>query len=261
MLNREKFNKVYPFTNENITSYFDLFNFNKKRVLSVLGSGDQYFSSLLFGADSIDLFDLNSTAYYYFVLKFISLKFLSYQEFVEFFVVSKLDNINIYNKIKEKLPDDVRYFFDSFLVFNKKLSNLIFKFSLNSNEDNFSTGRVIPYLDESSYYILQNKLKDKNIPKVHLVSLNYFYKRLSDKFDVMLFSNIFLYLNMDIKDYRMFLDNYKEFLNQNGVIQADYTWIEMNDVFKEFNDNGFYCHEVPSIRNDNTSDYVFTLKK
>lgn len=34
---------VYPFTNENLTSYQNLYHFDNAKVLSVLGSGDQYF--------------------------------------------------------------------------------------------------------------------------------------------------------------------------------------------------------------------------
>ena len=40
-------NKVYKFSNENLTSYQELYDFTDKKVLSVIGSGDQYFSSIL----------------------------------------------------------------------------------------------------------------------------------------------------------------------------------------------------------------------
>ena len=55
---------VYSFTNENVNSYGNLYNFDNARVLSVLGSGDQYFTSLLYGAKSIDLFDTFLDYYY-----------------------------------------------------------------------------------------------------------------------------------------------------------------------------------------------------
>ena len=44
-------NKLYRFSNENLTSYQDLYDFKNKKVLSVIGSGDQYFSSILYGAE------------------------------------------------------------------------------------------------------------------------------------------------------------------------------------------------------------------
>ena len=54
--------KIYNFSNENLISYESLYNFNSAKVLSVIGSGDQYFSSLLYGAKEIDLYDINRRA-------------------------------------------------------------------------------------------------------------------------------------------------------------------------------------------------------
>lgn len=49
-LNNSKTDRVFPFTNENLTSYGKIYNFDNAKVLSFLGSGDQYFSSILHGA-------------------------------------------------------------------------------------------------------------------------------------------------------------------------------------------------------------------
>ena len=46
-------NKVYKFSNENLTSYQELYDFTDKKVLSVIGSGDQFFSSILYGAKEV----------------------------------------------------------------------------------------------------------------------------------------------------------------------------------------------------------------
>lgn len=61
---------VYAFTNENLTCLKDLYDFKDKKVLTVLGSGDQYFSSVLFGAKEVDVYDIEPKAWDYFVLKF-----------------------------------------------------------------------------------------------------------------------------------------------------------------------------------------------
>ena len=42
--------KIYDFTNENVGAFKSLFDFSNAHVLTVLGSGDQYFTSLLNGA-------------------------------------------------------------------------------------------------------------------------------------------------------------------------------------------------------------------
>ncbi|MEG2993723.1 MAG: hypothetical protein RR847_05580, partial [Bacilli bacterium] len=84
------YEKVYGFSNENISSYNSLYDFKDKKVLSVLGSGDQYFSSILFGAKEVDLFDSNRLAWFYFILKYYGIKTLSFKEFYDFFVTSNL---------------------------------------------------------------------------------------------------------------------------------------------------------------------------
>ena len=42
------YNRVYTMSNENVCCYKNIYNFDNAYVLSVLGSGDQYFSSLLY---------------------------------------------------------------------------------------------------------------------------------------------------------------------------------------------------------------------
>lgn len=60
---KQKMNKVYPFTNENVASFNSIYDFSNAEVLSVLGSGDQCFSSMLFGAKEIELYDCNDLAW------------------------------------------------------------------------------------------------------------------------------------------------------------------------------------------------------
>jgi len=260
-----EYGRVYPFTNENLMEYSRIYDFKDKDVLSVVGSGDQYFSSLLFGAKSIQLFDINSTVNYLFALKFFSIRSLSYEEFKRFFVESKLDDIRLYNKIKKELPINVRKFFDYILLNGRKLSSLIFSVSLNSSIINYSSNRVVPYFEREIYYILQEILRKIPFPKIHNLSLKDLCFVLNESFDIMLFSNIFLYLNMDVKSYKHFLKNYLKFLKLSGVIQANYVWTKNEELFSEFISNGFVCDEISSIRitpeKTDFKDYVFSLKK
>lgn len=82
--------KVYSFTNENVSSYSDIYNMNGANMLTILGSGDQYFTAILNGAKNVELIDINIISWYYFVLKFTSIKYLSYEEFIKFFITEKL---------------------------------------------------------------------------------------------------------------------------------------------------------------------------
>ena len=56
------YKRVYAMTNENVASFKQLYDFDMAKVFTVLGSGDQYFTSLLNGASEISVFDVNYTA-------------------------------------------------------------------------------------------------------------------------------------------------------------------------------------------------------
>lgn len=259
------YGRCYPFTNENLVSYSKLFNFKDANVLSVLGSGDQYFSFKLFGAKNIELFDINNLANCYFSLKFYSILFLSYEEFIDFFVVSKLDNLTLYNKVKDYLPFESRSFFDEVIKRGRKLSSLIYNVSLNYNKINYSTDRVVPYFNRDNYYILKEMLSRSEYPVIRNVSISCLFKELDGKFNFMFFSNIFLHLNLDVREYRKLLQEYMKSLKCDGIIQANYSWFLDENERKEFTDCGFNVFNVPSIRyvseEDKLEDYVFTLKK
>lgn len=259
ILTIDKIKTSYSFTNENLTEYQNIIDFKNKNVLSVVGSGDQYFSSLLFGAKEIDLFDSNLTALYYFYLKFYSIMLLSYKEFLASFYYSKNTQKN-YSKVRDYLPDEVKAFFDEVLK-NKKLYSLLHKhFTLPIYTDNID--RTIPYLNSKRYYELKELLQNTLFPKIILQDLRDLYASLDKTYDIMIFSNIYAYLNMNIKKYRQFLKNYERFLNDRGVIVANYEWIFFDKTFKLY---GFKSHYVKSsleaMAKLNYKDNILTLKK
>lgn len=59
---------IYKFTNENIASYFHHLE-NKKRVLTVIGSGAQVLNGILAGSDNFDCFDISIFPEYYLTCK------------------------------------------------------------------------------------------------------------------------------------------------------------------------------------------------
>lgn len=251
--------KVYPFTNENISSFKKIFDFENKDVLSVIGSGDQYFASLLYGAKSVDLFDINLMTAYYFALKFAAIKVLSYDEFIEFFVKENyIVNRNTYNKLRDNLPIEVKNYFDKFFIENKNLRNFTFRTYINSKKINYCTGRVIPYFERNEYYKLQNIIKEQSLPRIYIMNLLELYKYLDKKYDVMLLSNILLYLKMKNPEFVSFLkENYYPHLNENAVIQAYYDWFSEDLNFKLFNVDSVESIEcIPGGLN-----YVLSLRR
>lgn len=246
--------RVYNFTNENVTSYEKIYNFDNAKVLSIIGSGDQYFSSLLYGAKEIDLYDINVIAYDYFILKYYSILILSYEEFYNFFIFNKLDNIQTYIKVRRFLPDEVRNNLDRFINKNKKLSLISLESTL-CNSSNISN-RTIPYLEEKKYYLLQSKLRNKTLPNVYFYNLLDLPYIANDNYDIILTSNIFSSLNIEVKEYKKLLSKFKY-----DQIQAYYIWVLSNQLNREFLDNGFDINKVPSVITPKKKDYVMTLKK
>ena len=62
-------NRIYFSTNERISDILDNFDIQDKKVLTVLGSGDQAFHFYLRGAKYVDLFDNNKLTIYYYYLR------------------------------------------------------------------------------------------------------------------------------------------------------------------------------------------------
>lgn len=53
------YKRVYMMSNENIGAFREIYDFDRASVLAVLGSGDQYFNSLLQGAEQVEVFDVS----------------------------------------------------------------------------------------------------------------------------------------------------------------------------------------------------------
>lgn len=235
---------VYPFTNENVTSYEKLYDFDNARVLSVLGSGDQYFSSLLYGAREVELFDINNFAYDFFLLKYYGIMLFSYEEFYDYFVVKELDDLRYFRKLVHYLPMDVLDRLCNLYNVYNGLSRFLYSNVINVNE----RGNAIPYFNKNNYYRLQAILACGKIPKFYLSDFVNLPNRVSgNRYDVILTSNIFDWLYKDFEVESVGI--YKELLEKFNYseIQALYFWNNLsNDLKFELLKNGFEIDSVPS---------------
>ena len=243
--------KVYGFTNENVRVFSNYFDFNDANVLTVLGSGDQYFQAILDGAKNVDVFDINYIAWLHFLLKFTAIRTLSYEEFIQMFIIDNLNNLAIYGKLRNFLPDEVKYFFDKLISLKKdfssiKLRNVIFD---NAKINN------IPYFDSKTYYVLQSLLRNQPIPSFYNCDLLNIKSLTKESYDVALISNIYHYLSMNANQYL-------EFLNKNvksSQILALYTWILNDEERDEFLENGFDVYLIPGVLYKD--DYIISLSR
>lgn len=204
-----QYNKVYDFTNENVNCLKILYNFDNSKVLSVIGSGDQYFTSILNGAKKVDLFDINPTSYLYLILKFYSIRELTYEEFYDFLVLKNFDNKYVYQKLCKVLPVEVFKYYKYIMMCNK---NEIFRkdgidmLSRKNQKYYFKNNKsVIPYFIEENYYILKEKLKSLDLPNFFQVDLLNLKSVISENYDILLTSNIYDHIDMTSISYIKFL--------------------------------------------------------
>lgn len=204
----EQYSKVYDFTNENVSCLKYLYNFNNAKVLSVVGSGDQYFTSILNGAKKVDLFDLNFTAYLYFALKFFSIRELTYEEFYDFLILKNFKNIAIYKKLENVLPIEILKYYKYLMLYTKDLQKQYFTkdgidlFSKKNQKYYFKNDKtVISYFTQDNYYLLKEKLKQIKLPNFFQVNLLDIKSIIEDNYDILLTSNIFNYTSMTTIDF------------------------------------------------------------
>lgn len=161
-------------------------------------------------------------------LKFISIKYLSYEDFYQTFITDNLDNLKIYNKILPYLSEDCIWFFNQLSLLKRKFSsiktnNTLFLSSLKNNN------LKIPYLNKEKYYELQDILKHIDIPVFYNCNLLDLKNLISNEFDILILSNIYHYLDFNVSDYH-------EFLNKFNIpnILALYTWGKIAKNKKNF---------------------------
>ena len=257
--------KIYTSSNECLENYKNIYNFDNSRVLSVVGSGDQYFTCLLNGAKEVELFDINKAAWDYFRLRFYATKILSYEEYLIFFVLKKSSPYfyngqikDIYEKILKYIPEDLKCFLHKYIEIYHKKNEVAFVIS--ESESIFDrNGNIItmPHFSKEEYYKLQSLLCKTKLPNFTWANLLDLPSQVDGSYDLMLFSNIYDYLGMDAFEYKEFLKQFKA-----SVIQAHYSY-QWNSKVEELCNSGFYAHTFLSTQMDNqyTTNCVISLKK
>lgn len=244
--------KIYSFSNENLTSYESIYNFTDAKVLSVLGSGDHYFSSVLYGAKEVDVFDINPLTRDFFQLKFNALKKLDYYSFYDIFVHYKLTPPPGYEKQIDLITDGKGIPINIIL-------NMIYDDTLHLS---YEDGSSIPYLDYDKYYLLQEKLQKTEMPNFHCID----FKKLNtviakNYYDLLLTSNIHQWINIHIP---YDVDSYKAYLESFGCseVQAMYSWHMTEYAKMLLHEKGLIIQDVDSSRKkSNGKDTIVSLKR
>lgn len=232
-----KYCQIYSFTTENIKGYYENFDFKDKKVLTVCASGDHIFNAILLGANYITCFDINLLSKYYYNLKKICIKYLSYDEFLEYFMLGTSEvnnsvfNYNIYLKINNYLDKETKLFWDSIYA---KYNNDGF-YIRHSNLFNNKYDNTDLKVNSNTYLIKENFEKLKSIilsVPVEFINSNVtdIKSKLTTKYDIIMLSNLSDYIKSMYKDnylinfYKYIIIPLKENLNKKGILIYAYVY-------------------------------------
>ena len=123
--NRNKYyGRIFFKSNEYVSDILSNFDLKNKKVLTVLGSGDQAFHFLNRGAKSVDVFDINRLSIYYYYLRIWLIKYMNefYPNDFNYEYWIKLRNMIVTNNIDET---NVINFWDYFFYKDYKFNSLL----------------------------------------------------------------------------------------------------------------------------------------
>lgn len=278
----EEYDSVFPFTNENISSYLTLIDIkSKQKALSVLSSGDHIFNLITLGVTDIDTFDINKlTEYYALGLKRAMILKYSYKDFIK---ISDIMNIQMgYGRMKLKnLPSfchrkdiikeivldvasdmDQKYrefwlsvidYFDSEKI-ESYISNYLFATACGDIEKNNN------YCEsEKLYNSLKRNIGKSNINFVASGILNVAHEYKKERYDLILLSNILDYgchfFNgyWEKQHFKIIEDEFESISSFNADIIYHYLfpW-NYNQVINEskspFEESGIYVTELDEVK-------------
>lgn len=190
-----KLKQGYFITNECL-DYISNFDIKDKKVLSVCGSGDQAFISLINGAKSVDTFDYNPFQYYLLELKIAAIKTFDKDTYLKFFPLSGGDirenyNLKYYLKLRDYLSMDARNFWD--IVYSAEKAD-IYLLDRPGNAISFGSDYTRNY-DLLKERLMENPISFK-LGDAFSITNDY-----NDKYSLIILSNIFDHIKLAIKNY------------------------------------------------------------
>ncbi len=256
-LSRINFNKIYPFTTENIASYIDYFDLKDKSLLTVGSSSDQVFNAVMKGCKDITVLDKSPFTKEYFYLKKAAIMSLEPEDFIEMFSLRNCPNegdINNkafnYDSVEEVLSNLIYEDLDSYYfwngLFNKReVKEVRDKLFIHDESNTNTLLRSNNYLSsKEDYYKLQNLIEDIR-PNFLIQDIR--NPELDKGYDNIFLSNIFDFIKK--RDAFFILDRVLPYLNEDGKILIYYLYsITLNDdipTIEELYDPNYVIRYVP----------------
>ena len=230
---------IYKSSNERLRELVKYY-IGRKRILSVISSGDQILNTILFDPKVINCFDISSFPKYFLYLKMAAAKALDREEYLDFFFNSITTSEiydDYYDRIRVYLEGDNLVFWDSLFDYFDWIdiyNSLLFSHEVYSSNDAI---RKNIYLDEENYILLKKKI-DKTTINTYQGDIMSLATKLKDAPDLAYFSNIIYYVK--VKEYLEMLE--KMNLQEGGIIlsylynEIDRDLLTPNFHFDKFND-------------------------
>ncbi len=198
--------KLYPWSNENIASYYQYYDLTNKKALCVTGSGDHLLYAAAAGATEIDAFDKNRLCKYYSALKIALILSYTEEDFYKQFIYKRTCVLSKKLDLKHLdsfLPEDYSIFWQELSKTRAFKKNIIlFRFDGSPSKFNLN----------------YNYLKEI-LPKVkinyHDMNANEFLTYNQSKYDAIFLSNI---LEWSFESDNIILNKFYNLLNDNGII-------------------------------------------
>lgn len=198
-------NKAYYKTNENLVDLYQKVDFRNKKVLSVVGSGDQIITSNYLLAKKTDCFDVTKLAIYYYYLRKWSI--LIYGDLYPN-IYSNTYLRDVISKIKPRSNDEYEAlcFFKKLIKYHISLESMFYDIYIQPEGKTLykNTKYIKQYVKENPRFYLMD-LFTKNIP-------------LNKQYDIMVISNILDWARSDQKKIEIAKKNIEKLVVPGGTI-------------------------------------------
>ncbi len=232
------YSKLYYKANEDLINPCLDVDFNGKKVLSVLSSGDQVLTSRFLDAQKVDAFDINRLTIYYFYLRLWTIKYRHE-------LYPEIKNGHINNGLIRFLLKHVEPQND-----NEEKAFIFFQKHINANSDLINLFFTISAQPEgNTLYTKADELEDCLNPDLDFYHIDLFNKiNVNNTYDIILMSNILDWAKGDVSKIQMAHDNLQKLLSKDGIILC-------NTIFRTYND---MANEQEIFSEGFTTDYNIT---